>query len=84
MLWLRKEIINIFHFLTAVLSPNRFSNYSYLAWEPEFVIKSAGMKNESIDLGTGLKEEVCGHPLKFLEQILEKNIFSDTENVYFG
>src|SRR5665647_1758588 len=57
-------------FLDSSLVPNRFSTYSYLAWEPEFVLKSSGIKNEIMDLHTGAKEEVCGHPLKFLEGIL--------------
>ena len=70
-------------FLDSSLVPNRFSKYSYLAWEPEFVLKSSGIKNEIMDLRTGAKEEVCCHPLKFLEQVLENNIFSDTGNIYF-
>ena len=65
-------------FLDSSLVPNRFSTYSYLAWEPEFVLKSSGIKNEIMDLRTGLREEVYCHPLKFLEQTLKKNIFSNT------
>jgi anthranilate/para-aminobenzoate synthase component I len=70
-------------FLDSSLVPNRFSIYSYLAWEPEFVIKSSGIKNEVLDLHTGLKEVVYGHPLKFLEQMLKSNIFGDTGSIYF-
>ena len=65
-------------FLDSSLVPNMFSTYSYLAWEPEFVLKSSGIKNEILDLRTGLREEVYCHPLKFLEQTLKKNIFSNT------
>ncbi len=70
-------------FLDSSLVPNRFSTYSYLAWEPEFVLKSSGIKNEIMDLHSGGKEKVCSNPLKFLEKILKKTIFSDTGNIYF-
>jgi para-aminobenzoate synthetase component 1 len=70
-------------FLDSSLVPNRFSKYSYLAWEPEFVLKSSGIKNEIMDLHTGTKEEVYGHPLKFLDQVLKNNIFCDAGNIYF-
>jgi para-aminobenzoate synthetase component I len=70
-------------FLDSSLVPNRFSTYSYLAWEPEFVLKSSGVQNRIMDICTGTKEKVRGHPIKFLERILENNIFSSTENIYF-
>ena len=84
MLWLLQAKTNKYiSFLDSSLIPNKFSKYSYLAWEPEFVLKSSGIKNEIMDLHTGAKKEVSGHPLKFLEQMLKKNISSDTENIYF-
>ncbi len=70
-------------FLDSSLVPNRFSGYSYLAWEPEFVVKSSGIKNEAVDLRNGLRQEVNSHPLKFLEQVLKKNIFTNTKTIYF-
>jgi para-aminobenzoate synthetase component I len=69
-------------FLDSSLVPNRFSNYSYLAWEPEFVIKSSGVKNEIRNLQTGSKEVSTGHPLKFLEQLLKNKTFVSTENIF--
>ena len=69
-------------FLDSSLIPNRFSSYSYLAWEPEFVIQSSGIKNETMNLHNGAKEEVGGHPLKFLEKMLKNNIFNDLESIY--
>ncbi len=69
-------------FLDSSLTPNKFSNFSYLAWEPEFVIKSSGIKNEIMDLRTHTKKEVGGHPLKFLEQMLNNNISSKAGNIY--
>ena len=70
-------------FLDSSLVPNRFSTYSYLAWEPEFVLKSSGIRNEIMDLQTGERKEIRSHPLEFLDQILKNNIFSDAENIYF-
>ena len=38
-------------FLDSSLSPDKYSRFSYIGWEPSFSIKSRGLKNEFINIG---------------------------------
>jgi len=55
-------------FLDSSLVPNKYSRFSYLAWDPGFVIKSWGHKNENIGIVKSIKNYSYQHPLAFLKQ----------------
>jgi aminodeoxychorismate synthase component I len=63
-------------FLDSSLSDNKYSKFSYIAWEPEFVIKSKGYKNEFTDISSGIKCVSYQHPLFFLKQNIKDYIYS--------
>ena len=66
-------------FLDSSLSESKYSKFSYIAWEPEFVIKSKGYKNEFIDIYSGIKCNTYQHPLFFLKQNIKDYICSSPE-----
>ena len=37
-------------FLDSSLIPDKYSRFSYIGWEPSFVLKSSGLKNEFINI----------------------------------
>ncbi len=62
-----------FSFLDSSLIPNKYSKYSYIAWEPDFSIKS--LKNELIFIyPEGREEKKIGTPMILLKDILKKYI----------
>ena len=80
-------------FLDSSLVPNKYSNFSYLAWEPDFAVRSWGSKNEFLNLKPGYLTEVLNgrnetlkadydNPLAFLRKILNENQAEKTEKYF--
>ncbi len=55
-------------FLDSSLFPNKYSKFSYIAWDPKFVIKSYGYKNEFAAGSGGIRYYSYQHPLSFLKE----------------
>ena len=62
-------------FLDSSLIPNKYSRFSYIGWEPSFVIKSWGLKNEFINLAKKITNFSYQHPLKYFKENLSSSIF---------
>ncbi len=63
-------------FLDSSLSPNKYSRFSYLAWNPKLIIKSQGYKNKFISNCSGLNYYSYQHPLSFLKQNIKEYIYN--------
>ncbi len=63
-------------FLDSSLVPNKYSRFSYIAWDPKLIIKSCGYKNESISVARGINYYSYQHPLSFLKQNIKDCIYS--------
>ena len=59
---------NYLCFLDSSLSPNKYSRFSYIGWDPKFVIKSSGYKNEFIGNARDVRYYSYQHPLSFIKQ----------------
>jgi len=55
-------------FLDSSLTPDKYSKFSYIAWDPKFTIKSFGYRNEFNIISKGIKYYSYQHPLFFLKQ----------------
>ncbi len=55
-------------FLDSSLSGNKYSRFSYIAWDPKIIIKSNGFKNEFSATAAGISYYSYQHPLSFLKQ----------------
>ena len=64
-------------FLDSSLLPNKYSNFSYIAWEPDFVIRGFSDKNEVLNMSDNSIITSRENPLFFLKNIFGKNIFWD-------
>ncbi|MBC7334096.1 MAG: aminodeoxychorismate synthase component I [Actinobacteria bacterium] len=62
-------------FLDSSLPSSKYSRFSYIGWDPLFVIKSYGFKNEHIDPVKRKSYFLYEHPLCFLKRQFEKYIF---------
>jgi para-aminobenzoate synthetase component I len=63
-------------FLDSSLPGSKYSKFSYIAWEPAFIIKSIGYKNELINNSKGICCHSYQHPLSFLKENIKDNIYS--------
>lgn len=63
-------------FLDSSLYPNKYSKFSYIAWDPKFVIKSWGYKNEFISVPQGIGYYSYQHPLSFLKENIKNYTLS--------
>lgn len=63
-------------FLDSSLPGSKYSRFSYIAWEPAFIIKSTGYKNELIDTSAGICCHSYQHPLSFLRENIRGHIYS--------
>ena len=71
---------NYFCFLDSNLENNKYSNYSYLCFEPDFEVKSFGEINEKIYFNEKkISKHLC-HPLEFISEIMKENIHFDFIN----
>ncbi len=61
-------------FLDSSLFPNKYSRFSYIAWEPDFALRSRGSINEIIDFKNSTEKKVRMHPMLFLRKNLSKYI----------
>lgn len=62
-------------FLDSSLLPDKYSKFSYIGWEPAFVIKSRGLKNEFINTAKKINNFSYYHPLKYFKENLNSFIF---------
>ncbi len=62
-------------FFDSSLVPDKYSKFSYIGWEPAFVIKSWGLKNEFINVAKKITSLSYQHPLKYFKENLNKNVF---------
>jgi len=62
-------------FLDSSMPGNRYSSFSYIAWEPAIVIKSRGYKNEFIDITSGICYQSYRHPISFLKKNIKDYIY---------
>ncbi len=67
-------------FLDSSLIPDKYSRFSYIGWEPSFVIKSRGLKNEFINISKKIKNYSYQHPLKFFKENVNDFIFHNKED----
>ena len=61
-------------FLDSSLFPNKYSRFSYIAWEPDFALRSRGSINEIIDFKNSTEKKVRMHPMLFLRKNLSEYI----------
>ncbi|MCJ7665673.1 MAG: aminodeoxychorismate synthase component I [Actinobacteria bacterium] len=62
-------------FLDSSLLPDKYSRFSYIGWDPAFVIKSRGLRNEFINTSKKIKNYSYHHPLKYFKKNLNDFIF---------
>jgi len=62
-------------FLDSSLVPDKYSRFSYIGWQPSFIIKSHGLKNEFINISKKIKNFSYQHPLKFFKENVNDFIF---------
>ncbi|MDD5622169.1 MAG: anthranilate synthase component I family protein [Actinomycetota bacterium] len=55
-------------FLDSSLIPNKYSLFSYIAWNPKLILKSYGHKNEFTSFAGRVTYYSFQHPLSFLKQ----------------
>jgi para-aminobenzoate synthetase component 1 len=55
-------------FLDSSLYPNKYSRFSYITWDPKFIIKSLGYKNEFTACQKGIRYYSYQHPLSFFKE----------------
>ncbi len=55
-------------FLDSSLVPDKYSNFSYIAWDPKFIISSRGYENEFKCGSGGVSYYSYQHPLSFIKQ----------------
>ena len=61
-------------FLDSSLLPNKYSKFSYIAWEPDFVLRGSGHVNESIKCRDGDTVRTSMHPVLFLRKKLSEYV----------
>ncbi len=59
-------------FLDSSLENNKYSNYSYIGWDPNLILKSFGYRNEFYSICRDIKITSYQHPLKFLGENMKK------------
>jgi len=69
-------------FLDSSLNMKEYSNFSYLSWDPLFIIRSRGVKNEFIDLKKNIMFFSYLNPVSFIKQALEDNIFEGSNKQF--
>ena len=66
---------NNFCFLDSSLSGNKYANFSYICFEPDYLIKSSGGINENINFLNSKSFKSESHPLEFLNEEINKNFY---------
>jgi para-aminobenzoate synthetase component I len=61
-------------FFDSSLIPNKYSKYSYVCWEPMFVIQSNGKESTFLNCISGEKQTFEINPLLFLKEISDASI----------
>lgn len=65
---------NYLCFLDSSLYPNKYSKFSYIGWEPKFIIKSNGNVNEFFNISKNEAYYSKEHPLLFLKEYFRKYV----------
>src|SRR4030066_135270 len=63
-------------FLDNSLTPNEYSIFSYITWNPKLIIKSHGYKNEFTSFAGRMSYYSYQHPLSFLKQNIKDYTYS--------
>jgi para-aminobenzoate synthetase component I len=61
-------------FLDSSLVPHKYSRFSYIGWEPSFVLKSYGLANEFINISKGIRCFSYQHPLNFFKRKINSTV----------
>ncbi len=69
-------------FLDSSLQMKGYGNFSYLSWDPDFVIRSRGVKNEFLDFKNDVRYFSYLNPVSFIRQVLDKHIFEGDDTQY--
>lgn len=67
-------------FLDSSLIPDKYSRFSYVGWEPLFILKSRGIKNEFINISRKINNYSYRDPLNFYREHLDDFIFYNNKN----
>jgi para-aminobenzoate synthetase component I len=65
---------NYLCFLDSSLYPDKYSKFSYIGWEPKFIIKSNGNINEYFNVSKNEAHYSKEHPLLFLKEYFRKYV----------
>jgi para-aminobenzoate synthetase component I len=71
-------------FLDSSLIPDKYSRFSYLAWEPEYIFRSLRKRNEQIRISDGAVKVTSCHPLIFLRDILREGIREKIQKIFIN
>jgi len=66
-------------FIDNRLVPDKYSSFSYIAWEPSFVLKSSGIKNEFINIARKINNFSYRDPLGFFKEHVSDLVTYDKE-----
>jgi para-aminobenzoate synthetase component 1 len=61
-------------FLDSSLHPNKYSRFSYIAWEPDFALRGYGHVNELVNCKNGSVLKTVMHPMLFLRKKLSEYV----------
>ncbi|MHB1335302.1 MAG: aminodeoxychorismate synthase component I [Candidatus Humimicrobiaceae bacterium] len=71
---------NYFCFLDSSLENNKYSNFSYLCFEPDFAVKSFGKINEKEYFKENkISKHLC-HPIEFINETMKEHFHFDFNN----
>jgi para-aminobenzoate synthetase component 1 len=71
---------NYFCFLDSSLEKNKYSNFSYLCFEPDFAVKSFGETNEKEYFKEHKISKHSCHPLEFISETIKEHFYFDFIN----
>ncbi len=69
-------------FLDSSLQVKQYGNFSYLSWDPAFIIRSRGVKNEFLDIKKNVRYFSYLNPISFIRQVLDSHILEEDDKRY--
>jgi para-aminobenzoate synthetase component I len=69
-------------FLDSSLQVKEYGKFSYISWDPAFLIRSRGVKNEFIDFKNNVRYFSYLNPVSFIRQVLDGHIFEGDDPQY--
>lgn len=67
-------------FIDSSLDPDKYSRFSYIGWDPSFVLKSNGLENHFINLARNIKNLSFNDPLEFFREYTNDFVQYSTKN----